>query len=69
MLLVSVTVCSFRHSEATRGWMGIDTHFREQATYASPVLKITICLPRICLPASTIDVTVWEPDRFRAAYH
>jgi hypothetical protein len=33
--------CAIRDSEATRGRMGTGTHFRKQATYASPVLRIT----------------------------
>ena len=33
--------CALRDSEATRGRMGMGTHFRCQATYASPVLRIT----------------------------
>lgn len=33
--------CALRDSEATRGRMGMGTHFRCQATYASYVLRIT----------------------------
>ena len=33
--------CALRDSEATRGRMGTGTHFRNHATYASPVLQIT----------------------------
>ena len=48
--------CALRDSEATRGRMGMGTHFRCQATYASPVLRITDgpvrrTVVRACLPA------------------
>ena len=49
--------CALRDSEATKGRMGMCTHIRKPATYASPVLRITVRVlapryPGLCLPVS-----------------